>query len=138
MLTPAQIRLIQVAKRQLALSDDDYRSILENHGGARSSRDLDDRSFAAVMDRFNQLGFKSTSRAGSFGDRDGMATPAQVALIRKLWAQWASDPAPTHLDTFIAGRFKVSALRFVPSATAPKVIAALSDMVVRKDKTDAA
>jgi phage gp16-like protein len=50
--------IIHVAKSQLGLSDPEYLDILATHGdGAQSSRDLTDRTFAAVMDHFKRLGF---------------------------------------------------------------------------------
>jgi len=48
-----------VAKSQLGLSDEEYRDILSAHGGgARSSRDLNQEQFKAVMKHFERCGFK--------------------------------------------------------------------------------
>jgi hypothetical protein len=132
MLAPARIRLLQVARSRLRLAEEDYRSVLENYGGARSARDLDATGFDAVMDRFRALGFTSTARQRSYGERDGMATPGQVDSIRKLWAAWADAPTEANLNIFLERQAKVSALRFLDAAKAGAVITALKVMVERK------
>ena len=137
MLTTTKLALLRVAKAQLGLGEDDYRSILENYGGSRSARDLDARGFDAVMDRFRALGFTSSARRRSFGERDGMASPGQVAAIRKLWTAYADAPTDAGLNTFLERQAKVSALRFLDARKAGPVITALKAMVARKAHADA-
>lgn len=124
-LSKSSLALLRVAKDRLALSEDVYRAILENYGGSRSATGLDDRGFAAVMDRFRALGFTSDRRTGSYGRRFGMATDAQLDLIRSLWRELSSDPTERRLSRWLSDYHKVSALRFLDSAKAAKVIAAL-------------
>ena len=131
-LAPKRLQLVQVARKRLALGEEDYRSILLQYGGCSSAKALDARGFEAVMDRFCQLGFTSTARARTFGERAGMASPAQVALIRKLWAETVDDPAEANLNTFLEHRFKVSALRFLPKERAGGVVTALKAMAARR------
>lgn len=114
------------------LHDDDYRSILSDLAGVDSSRDLDGDGFEAVMFRFHQLGFKSTWNRANFGYRAGMATPRQVAFIRALWRNYTGGVGTDRsLSKWLEAKFKVSSLRFLPSETAPKVIAALRSMVAK-------
>jgi hypothetical protein len=124
LLPRVKIGLLHVAKSRLKLSDDDYRSILLSSGGVTSTRDLDERGFEAVMDRFRGLGFVSAARKRGHGQRLGMATPAQLDLILTLWRRAAADPTDAHLNTWLE-HFGVSALRFVDATTARKVIGAL-------------
>lgn len=132
MLTAKKISLLRVAKERLGLADENYRSLLMAYGGAASARDLDERGFAMVMDRFRSLGFTSDARKRTFGDRHDMASPAQVDHIRTLWAEVATNPTEAHLGAWLE-RFGVSALRFLDAATAPKVIAALKAWRSRLD-----
>ncbi|HEX4196748.1 MAG TPA: regulatory protein GemA [Caulobacteraceae bacterium] len=137
MLHKSKLALLRVAKAQLGLGDDDYRAILENFGGTHSASHLDGRGFDAVMDRFRGLGFTSSSRRRSFGERDGMASPGQVAAIRKLWTAYADAPTEASLNAFLERQAKVSALRFLNASKAGPVITALKAMVERKAHADA-
>jgi hypothetical protein len=137
MSAASKLALLQVAKSRLGLTEDDYRAILENYGGSRSARGLDGRGFDAVMDRFRALGFTSTARARSYGERAGMASPGQVATVRKLWGDWADDPSEANLNAFIQRTAKVSALRFLDAPSAGAVITALKAMVERKGHANA-
>lgn len=128
-----KIAVLHVAKKRLAMTDDDYRTMLQVCAGVRSAAELDQGGFETVMQHLAQLGFKSTWRTGNFDDRPGMATPAQVALIRRLWGDFTEGKGTdTSLDKWIAGRFKVSALRFIDAALAPKLITALKNMVAHR------
>ena len=62
-LTRGQIAILHVAKRQLGLSDGEYRSIISSctRGGTESASELDNLGFTIVMKRFERLGFRSTS-----------------------------------------------------------------------------
>ena len=87
-LTRKQTALIHVAKKRLGLGDDDYRAILRHEAGVETSKGLDADGFTAVMRRFQALGFKPSANPPTYGDRAGMATPAQVAYIRSLWKEY--------------------------------------------------
>ena len=52
-LAANKVAVLQVARRQLALTDDDYRAVLFNIGGVRSSKELTDDAFDAVMFRLS-------------------------------------------------------------------------------------
>lgn len=124
MLSAGQIALLRVAKSQLGLSDEDYRAELQRHGGAASAKALDAQAFDRVLNRFRQLGFVTEQRKAGFGERLGMATDAQVRLIRDLWAEVSGDQPEARLNVWLQ-HFGVSALRFATRDKAAKVIAAL-------------
>ncbi|MBU0931316.1 MAG: regulatory protein GemA [Alphaproteobacteria bacterium] len=125
--------MIQVARKALCLDDDAYRAILRDHGGADSATKLDDRGFAAVMDRFRFLGFVSDKRKASFSvnDRRGMATAAQITLIRELWEKLSRDGTEAALNRWIS-RFGVDALRFADAERARRILGALRAWERRK------
>ena len=87
-LSRKQIAMIHVAKKQLGLCDEDYRAILLHEAGVDTSRDLDSDGLDAVMQRFKVLGFKPSTTAPYYGKRAGMATSAQIAFLRSLWAEY--------------------------------------------------
>lgn len=133
--TKKQIALLHVAKRELGLADEDYRAILARYGHCDSSADLNASGFTSVMKYMAALGFKSTStRPSCFGERRGMASPAQIDLIRALWLKYngAGDEKEAALNNWLTRFHKVSALRFVDAAKASKVITALKQMTGRQ------
>lgn len=121
----AQLGLLRVAKAKLALDEESYREILERFGGSRSGADLDREGFAAVMVRFQQLGFVSTSQKRGYGERAGMASTAQLEMIRDLFGRLSGDPDPDHLAAWLEKYHKVSSLRFVTVGKAGQIITAL-------------
>ncbi len=125
-----QIAMLQVARKQLGLADEDYYTILWHEAGARSSRDLDNDSFDAVLRRFERLGFKRPAgRPRQFGHRWAMATPAQVAHIRRLWSDFTDGQGDDRsLGRWLEKTFKVSDIAFVGERQAAKVITALIAM----------
>ena len=128
-IATAKLRLIQVARRQLGLSEEDYRSILGLFGGALSATDLDQAGFTAVMARFEALGFRSTSPRKPLAQRVGMASPSQVSLIKQLWAECTgNEGTDATLGKWLERQFHVSSVRFVTGAMAPKVIGGLKGM----------
>ncbi|MEO7468078.1 MAG: regulatory protein GemA [Sphingobium limneticum] len=125
-LNPKRVRLVQVARKALGLDEEAYRAILRDHGGAESATALTINGFDRVMDRFRYLGFVSDKRKASFSpnDRMGMATAAQIVLIRDLWAKLSRDGSDAALNKWI-GRFGVDALRFADADCAKRILGAL-------------
>ena len=145
-----QIALIHVAAHQLGIGDVDYRALLMGAAGVRSASDLDAAGFDAVMSRFEALGFAKgkARRAGApaiapapvplqYGERWGMATPAQVDTIRGMWRTWyeGSDEASARaLRHWLETHYHVTDLRFCDVATAQKAIEGLKAMNARKQR----
>ncbi len=123
-----QLALIHVAAKDRGLSDDAYRSALAQIGGVTSAKDLDAEGFTAMMGYFEYIGFAPIAAKGpNYGAREGMASFAQMELIRSLWSEitrrsYADEAA---FNKWLLSKFKVSALRFLKKDTAPKVITAL-------------
>ncbi len=128
-----QKALLHVAKAKLRLSDELYRSALVQIAGVTSSTELEREGFEAVMGLFEHLGFRPLDRRGpAYGARAGMASFAQIELIRALWAEYTRDRAgEAELNTWLLRCFRVSALRFLTAEAAPKVITALKAMKKR-------
>ncbi len=133
-ITPKQIALLHVAKKQLGLDDETYRAVLQRVTGCDSAADLTQPGFTAAVKYFTSMGFRSTWTKRSYGYRPTMATPPQVDLIRSLWAKFLSreDENDGELNKWLDRFHKVSSLRFVDSKKASKVISALRNMNSRK------
>jgi len=128
-----QNALLRVAKAKLRLSDELYRLALVQVAGVTSSTELDAEGFASIMGLFEHLGFRPLDRRGpAYGERPGMASFAQIELIRALWAEYTRDRAgEAELNKWLLRCFRLSSLRFLTAATAPKAITALKSMKAR-------
>jgi len=128
-----KVALIHVARRQLGLTEEDYRSTLNLFGGVSHAAELDIKGFTAVMARFTALGFNSTSPRRPLATRLGMASPAQTSLIRQLWAECTgNEGTEADLGKWLERQFGVSLLRFVNSELAPRVIGGLKAMKIKR------
>ena len=81
---------IQIAKKELHLTDDEYRAILVGQGGAESSKDLDHAGRQRVLDYLKTMGFKPKASANP--KRPARPTPSADALplVRRIRAQLIS------------------------------------------------
>ncbi|MBU3032380.1 regulatory protein GemA [Paracoccus marinaquae] len=132
-ITRKQIALLHVAKSRLGLSDDTYRTALAQIAGVTCSTELDGPGFDAMMGLFQYLGFEPVKAQGqNYGARPGMASFAQIELIRALWREYTSRQAgEAELNKWLLRCFKVSSLRFLTAGAAPKAITALKAMKAR-------
>lgn len=128
-----QLRLLWVAKGKLDLSDTAFRSAVAQIGGVASTKELDRDGFDALMGYFEYLGFAPRRAKGpNYGQRPGMASFAQLELIRTLWDEYTRGRAgEDELAKWLERCWKVSNLRFLRAETAPKVITALKAMKAR-------
>ena len=129
-ISPRQIKLIKVAVRQLAMSDELYRTALARFG-VTSSTELDQEGFDAFLAFLDHCGFQPLVKKGAhFGNRSGMASHAQLELIRNLWDELTRHvyKTETELNKWLLRFFKASTLRFVTLPMASKIITDLKAM----------
>jgi hypothetical protein len=96
--------------------------------------ELDGDGFEAMMGLFEYLGFRPlVSQGSSYGARPGMASFAQIELIRALWREYThgSYDGEAELNRWLERCFKISSLQFLTAAAAPKAITALKAMKAR-------
>jgi len=127
-----QISIIHVAKKQLDLDDITYRAILSGAGLA-SSKDIEtDAQFNTVMNAFQQLGFKSTSRynwrQNTVSGNPGMISKRQEYYIKGLWALASRVKDEAGLRKIIKRIGKVDDISFLRKRSASAVILALRDI----------
>lgn len=79
MLNNGQKAVIHVAKKQVGMSEEEYRSMLSGFGVA-SSKDLSFQGFKAVMTHFEKLGFVSTYA------KKPKPKSSKERLLRKVYA----------------------------------------------------
>jgi len=128
-ITNERITLIHVAKARVGINDETYRNLLARVAGVRSSKELDDAGFAAVMEEFKRFGFTSSRQPCAYGDRFNMATPKQIDAIRSMWRRYSGEDDDRDLRRFMQKRFRISDLRFVDRFAAVKLMTALTKMV---------
>ncbi len=105
-----------------------YRTVLARIAGVTTSNDLDQAGFEAVMGFADYCGFRPLGKgAPRYGNRPGMATFAQIELIRELWRE-LHDQATCDDDALTGWLLKyhtVSSFRFLTLDAARKAITAL-------------
>ena len=141
-ITAKQLQLLHVARKKVGLPDPDYLDALHMYGGVNSAADLDERGFTLMLALMMANGFArrpgSQAQEAGLGDRPGFASPAQLGLIRELWREWSGADDEAALVAWLERFHHVSALRFLTSAVAGKVITALRAMKQRGHHSPAA
>lgn len=133
MMNSAKCALIHVAKSQLHLSDDEYRSILHAVCGVSSAKEIrTDADFKALLTAFEKLGFQqkaAITRQLNFQQ----ATVKQFELIAALWKKYTRFPEQWEetLNTFITRRFGLADYRKLNRPQCGKVIETLKEMLMR-------
>jgi len=131
-LNRKQSAVLHIAKSQLKLTEREYRAALVNLAGVSSSTELDQIGFETLMGFFEHIGFQPmSSRSEDYGQRPGMASFAQLELIRSIWQEYTKGGNEAALNTWLMRTFKLSSLRFVDTGTAQKAITALKEMKAR-------
>jgi len=120
--------LIHVAKSQLRMADEDYRALLLRVAHVRSSADLEEPGFEAVMAEFERLGFRNVSSRMQIARREGMATPAQIGKVLALWKRYSGQDDDLQMGRWLEKHFHVSHPRFLDARRAGKTIAVLEKM----------
>lgn len=138
-----KIKLVQFAKRQLQMADEDYRALLLRAGGVTSSKELTPHAFESVMAEFHRLGFVYTKSkrkpklAG--GSAPGRHSPAQWRLLedraRKVGYTCLDDP---RFIAWVKPRGKVDHPRFLDGEGFQRVLAALGSWIKRGSKAKGA
>lgn len=127
------IKLIHVARRELSMADESYRAMLANLpalGGKTSSADLSIQGLELVLEQLKAKGFKikpkprSTSRKRQ---ERPLADDRQSRLIRHLWLDLhkhgaVRDPSERALASFVCRMAKISALQWLSTDQASKII----------------
>lgn len=139
-LRKRELAMIHVAKKELALPDDEYRSLLLAVTGKSSSASLDWQGRKKLLDHFKKAGFKVKAKAGARPLPS--VAPDRMARMRKIEAlladagrSWAyADGVATKL---FATTTHVERIEFCDGEHLTKVIAALVFDAKRRAKKEA-
>lgn len=110
---------IHIVKKELSLSDEDYRKILQREAGVTSAKDLTDQSFRRLMR------FLVRSRHYVL-NRKGMTLRQKLYIDHlKRHLAWSDD----HLQNFLRKYYKCETPMSLTRAAASKVIVALNHIL---------
>ncbi len=137
------IRLIHVAKRDLSLDDDTYRSILQRFGRKESSSDLTVPELEQVLEHLKRSGFKVRSKGKPAKPKAVKAKPsrplAQDAESKKIRALWlflhelgaVKNPSEEALATYVKRIAGVDALQWISGEQAERLIETMKKWAMR-------
>lgn len=127
--------LIHAAKRDLGLSDENYRAELIKVTGKSSSGDMNEAERAAVLARFRELGWKPQAKSGR--GPAGRASGKYAPKLQALWiAAWnlglVRNPDDRAMIAFVKRQTGVEHTRFLTDAAAAYMaIEALKSWIAR-------
>ena len=140
-ITNPQKALLHVIKTKLGWDEDLYRQILVRIAGVTGSTELEREGFDALMGFADYCGFRPMAKgAPRYGNRPGMATFAQLELIRELWRELhhQSECDDDALTGWLAKYHKVDHMRFLTLEGARNAIVGLKARKARPAKAKAA
>jgi len=117
-----KLAVIHIVKRELDLSDDDYRDILERETGSRSAKDLDEKGFRRLMRAFAASGYYRINRHG-------------LTLRQKMYISHLADDLgwdKEHLKNFLNKYYHKQEIERLTKGEASKVIESLKNVLKRK------
>lgn len=81
---------IHVAKKQLGMTEEDYRAMLWTQGRVTSSSDLDHTGRQRVLDHLKACGFKPVASVKTKRPKRPTPAPDKLKLVRRIRAQLIS------------------------------------------------
>ena len=121
------IQLIHVAKKEIGLSDEDYRAILESSAKKSSCSNMNVFELDEVLKTMNKLGFKKLETKES--EVGWNTSRVQMDYIKGMWELVARDKSERALYRFIKRITGADHPRFMGAVEAQKVIIALRKMM---------
>lgn len=122
LLDHKKLAVIHIVKRELDLSDQEYRDMLEKAAGVRSARDLDEAGFRQLMRFFaRSRHYQSTA--------DGL-TLRQKLFIKHLVEELGWDDG--HLRNFVRKYYQKDTVAALTKKEASKVIVGLQHILSAK------
>ena len=119
MLDHKKLAVIHIVKKELAVSDQEYRDTMEKVAGVRSAKDLDEAGFQRLMRYFARSGHYRASREG--------ITFRQRMYIKHLVKDLAWDA--THCANFLKKYYKTAEIGTLSKKEGSKVIESLKHIL---------
>lgn len=132
MISNAKKAVIHIAKAQTGMSDAEYRDLLSSVG-ASSSTQLTNATFDQVMERFEALGFRTTSKPRKRPRKAAGLPQNKQAVMAKLEAILLDMDLPwAYVDGIARKRFGVDTVQWLDAEDLYKV---LKMMIYHKQRT---
>ncbi len=134
------IKLIHVAKRSLALSDDDYRAMLQAQTRKTSCSNMGVSELEKVVEHLRSLGFEAAPGSNPPAKKPAkLAADPQSKMIRHLWLRLRDlgqlrDNSESALAKFVFRQTKVERLEWLNGYQAGQVIESMKLWVERVEK----
>jgi phage gp16-like protein len=122
-----EIQHIHVGKKELGISDDDYRAMLHGATAKSSCADMAVPELDAVLSAMRRLGFRNPARVSP--QEKGLASWRQLEYIKGMWAKCARNKNDAALLAFVKRITGADALRKLDMESARAVIHALRGMM---------
>lgn len=119
-----KLAVIHIVKKELGLSDDEYRDILETYAGVRSAKDLDDKGFRKLMHHFVRSRHYRSSR--------DVITLRQKMYIKHLVSEAGWDE--NHFVNFMKKYYEKSTLDSFSKKEASKLIESLKNVIKHQNR----
>lgn len=119
-----KLAVIHIVKKELSLSDDEYRNILRSVARVESAKDLDDGKFRKLMNFFVRSRYYRVNRYGQ--------TIRQKLYIKYLVEEIGWEEA--HLNNFIHKYYHKTAVDKLTKKEAIKAIESLKSILEHKNK----
>lgn len=121
-----KLAVIHIVKKELGLSDREYRDILKKAAGVSSSKDLDEKGFRKLMNHF--------VRGRHYRRGNNGITLRQKMFIRGLAGElgWEDN----HLKNFIAKYYHTKGIDSLGRSEASKLIESLKGIKIHHQETD--
>jgi len=134
------IKLIHMAQRNLGLSDEDYRAMLQAQTRKTSCSDMSMSELEAVVDHLRSRVFDAPAKPASKAKAKRLADDPQSRKIRSLWLTLRDlgaiqDSSEAALAVFVKRQTKVERLKWLNGDQAGLVIESLKKWVDRLEGT---
>jgi len=118
MIDHKKLAVIHIVKRELGLSDEEYRNILHTAAGVDSAKDLNEAGFRRLMRFF--------ARSSYYRPQPHRLTLRQKLFIQHLFAElhWS----PSHCRNFLMKYYQKADIKGLDKVEASKVIEALKQI----------
>lgn len=128
----AMLAKIQIARKDLAMDEDDYRQIVLDKTGRISLKEASEADLASVLDVMKSKGFRPISKVGK-------VIAAQHPMARKARALWISlyhlgvvhNSSEQALEAFACRQLRCEKLVWARQSDAYRLIEALKSMALR-------
>lgn len=119
MLNHKKLAVIHIVKKELGLSDQQYRDVLEKVTGVRSAKDLDEPGFRKLMNHFARSKYYQAKKNG--------LTFRQKMYLKSLkdqlnWNEW-------HFTNFLKKYYKKTTVESLTRKEASNVIKSLQNII---------